>query len=212
VSVEVTDGTRLAEGLVKTLTGGDHVAARFLYERTFEFLPQFKLCIAANNRPTVRDDDDAMWRRLVEIPFPQSLPEEERDPSVKATLMDPSIAGPAILAWAAEGAASWFVDGLGMAEEVDQATKDYRAEMDPLREFWRERCVFDPAAFIASRALYAAYDAWVAEKRIRQSLTRAELRNRLHAKGCQPHRTTSLRGWKGFLLRAGSDPLDAEAD
>jgi putative DNA primase/helicase len=115
VSVEVTDGTRLAEGLVKTLTGGDHVAARFLYERTFEFLPQFKLCIAANNRPTVRDDDDAMWRRLVEIPFPQSLPREERDPSVKATLMDPSIAGPAILAWAVEGAASWFVDGLGRA-------------------------------------------------------------------------------------------------
>jgi hypothetical protein len=53
---------------------------------------------------------------------------------------------------------------------------------------------------------------WAAENKIRQPLTRAEFRSRLRKKGCQPARTESFRGWKGLRLRAGSDPMDAEAD
>jgi hypothetical protein len=38
ISVEVDERKALAEGLVMTLTGGDTVSARFLYNETFEFL------------------------------------------------------------------------------------------------------------------------------------------------------------------------------
>ena len=122
ISVEITDGARLNEHAVKTWTGGDLVVARRLYQETFEFAPQCKLVVAANQRPHARDDDDALWRRIVEIPFAESLPAAERDPDVKAFLTDPAQAGTAILAWAAQGAADWFANGLGSAPEIDAAT------------------------------------------------------------------------------------------
>lgn len=51
LSVEVDDGKALAEGLIKTLTGGDTVTARHLYSESFSFTPAFKLWLAANDRP-----------------------------------------------------------------------------------------------------------------------------------------------------------------
>src|SRR5262249_32059747 len=69
VSIEVDDGKALAEGLIKLLTGGDVVTARFLYREAFEFQPRFKLWLAANERPRVRADDAAMWRRIIQVPF-----------------------------------------------------------------------------------------------------------------------------------------------
>src|SRR5262249_22007794 len=46
-SIEVAEGKRLAQGLVKQLTSGDTVTARFLYQEHFEFRPQFTLWLAA---------------------------------------------------------------------------------------------------------------------------------------------------------------------
>jgi len=83
-SIEVDEGKRLAEGMVKELTGGDSVTARFLYKEHFEFKPQFKLWLIANHQPRVRDDDEAIWRRIRVIPFAHSVPKDGRDPAVKA--------------------------------------------------------------------------------------------------------------------------------
>jgi P4 family phage/plasmid primase-like protien len=104
VSIEVDEGKKLAEGLVKLVTGSDTVRARFLYHESFEFTPAFKLWLAANHAPRVKDDDTAMWRRILRIPFDHPIPREKRQPFVKATLRNPAISGPAILAWAVEGA------------------------------------------------------------------------------------------------------------
>ena len=46
ISSEPNEGVRLDEGLVKQLTGGDTVTARYLYGKEFEFNPQFKLWLA----------------------------------------------------------------------------------------------------------------------------------------------------------------------
>ena len=49
---------------MKEITGGDTIAARFLYGEHFEFIPQFKLVLVTNHCPRVDGDDDAIWRRL----------------------------------------------------------------------------------------------------------------------------------------------------
>src|SRR5262249_6335327 len=160
ISIEVKDGTRLAEGLVKWLTGGDVIAARRLYERTFEFAPQFKLLLAANSRPRARDDDDAMWRRVLEVPFTQSLPEAERDSKVKATLCDPSQAGAAILAWAGWGLLAWRRVGLAIPDAVRGATTAYRAGMDPLGGFVKDAGVIEKAAWVSAHELRNSSAGW----------------------------------------------------
>jgi putative DNA primase/helicase len=204
-SIEVDDGTRLAQGLVKTLSGGDHVVARRYYEQSFEFLPQFKLVVAANHRPKVDDDDEALWRRLAEIPFRESLPPEERDPSVKVTLMDPNQAGAAILAWAAEGAGAWFADGLGTAPEVEDATRAYREAMDPLADFFAEECRFHPDETLLAGTLRATYERWAKEHGVRRLLTAREMADRLRARGCTDRKgAQGVRLWVGVGLRTDS--------
>ena len=52
-----------AEARIKTLTGGDRISARFMRQDLFTFTPQFKLLIAGNNLPNLRNIDTAMRRR-----------------------------------------------------------------------------------------------------------------------------------------------------
>jgi len=75
---------QLAEALVKQLTGGDTITARFLYGEFFEFLPTFKFFLGVNNRPLIKGTDHAIWRRIRLIPFNVTIPTEEQDTARQA--------------------------------------------------------------------------------------------------------------------------------
>lgn len=141
-SIEVEEGKKMAESLIKSISGGDTITARHLYQEFFEFKPKSKFILAANHKPTLRNDDDAIWRRILQVPFDKSIPEEKRDPSIKARLRDTSLSGPAILAWAVKGCLEWQVSGLGIPPLVQEATDSYREEMDPIKEFLEEKPFF----------------------------------------------------------------------
>ena len=68
-ATESESGKRMSETVVKQLTGGDTVSARFLYSESFEFVPQFKLWLATNHKPKIVGADDGIWRRIRLIPF-----------------------------------------------------------------------------------------------------------------------------------------------
>jgi putative DNA primase/helicase len=205
ISIEVDEGKRLAEGLIKMLTGGDTVAARFLYKEAFEFLPGFKLWLAANHAPEVRDDDEAMWRRIRRIPFDHVIPKTRRDPKVKATLKNPSVAGPAILAWAVRGAVMWQEQGLGVPPIVEQATAAYREEMNPISEFINDCCLLAENAGVGRTALFEAYEEWAAGKRV--VLDRKRFDERIGRLGCERTRKgkNGDRVWTGIELRKDRD-------
>lgn len=131
VSVEVDDGKRLAEGLIKALTGGDTITARYLYAEAFEFTPQFTLWLVANARPRVHADDDALWRRILQIPFTVVIPPDERDPELKRALRTNPVEQAAILAWLIQGCRDWQTRGLDVPDRVRDYTAEYRAENDP---------------------------------------------------------------------------------
>ena len=63
-AAEVESGRHLSEVVVKQLTGGDRITARFLRQEFFEYKPQFKLWLAANHKPVIRGTDNAIWRRI----------------------------------------------------------------------------------------------------------------------------------------------------
>ena len=82
-TVEPSEGMRLNEGLIKQLTGGDKVTARFLYGKEFEFEPEFKLWISTNHKPIIRGRDDGIWRRIHLIPFTVQIPKDKVDKKFK---------------------------------------------------------------------------------------------------------------------------------
>lgn len=172
MAIEAAEGRKLAEGLVKSLTGGDLVTARFMYQSEFEYRPAFKLWLAANAAPKVDHRDDAMWRRILRVRFEHVVPLERRRPELKRSLRDPASGGPAILAWAVRGCVEWQEEGLGVPPGVEEATEAYREQMDPLADFIDECCVVDEQLWVESGALYKAYAEWARGAGVKQPMTR----------------------------------------
>lgn len=156
-AMEGTHGRALAESLVKQLTGGDPVTARFLYGRYFTFRPQFKLWLATNHRPIIKGTDLAIWRRVRLVPFTVTIPDDEKDPQLAGKLQAEASG---ILNWAVAGFDAWREKGLVTPAAVSAATDDYRAEMDALGDWLAERCEVNSRHVEHFGALYKSYCDW----------------------------------------------------
>jgi putative DNA primase/helicase len=199
---ETGDGNRLDEALVKDITGGDRVVARFMRGEWFEFTPRFKLYLATNHKPRITGTDDAIWDRLRLVPFLIRIPEEERRPMEQMLAeFESELAG--ILNWAVRGCLDWQRHGLGEPPEVRIATLDYRGEMDTLGEFLADCCVLRPDARVSSHDLYEEYKRWATEagerlwshKRFAQGLEQ-----RGSQQGFRKQHTREGRVWHGIGL------------
>jgi putative DNA primase/helicase len=157
VCIEVEEGQRFAESLVKELTGGDRIRARFMRQDFFEFSPTHHLFLCVNHKPTVRGTDTGIWRRIRLWPFSIGIPEEEQDKQLPEKLQAER-AG--ILAWAVCGAIAWANNGLAEPDEVRMATAAYRSEQDVLATFIVERCEVNSYFNVRASALYSEYAKW----------------------------------------------------
>lgn len=204
VSNEVKDGVRLAEGLVQKLTGGDTIAARRPYGRTFEFTPRFVLWLVANHAPHINEDAGAMWRRILRVPFVHTVPAARRDPKLKTRLKNLKRTGPAILAWAVRGCLDWKSSGLAAPDCVRVSTEAYRAENDTLRRFFDDRCVFDVEAWTPAGLFHSEYRAWCQDSGERGTHDAKRIAARLGQLGCtkRDKRVSGkyTRGWLGVGL------------
>jgi putative DNA primase/helicase len=156
-AVETGKHRRLAEELVKRLTGGDTITARFLYGEFFEFRPTFNLWLATNHQPTVTGIDHAIWRRILLVPFPVTIPPRQRDPELGAKL---AAEASGILNWLLVGLADWRAQGLNPPRSVRAATNRYKAEQDILRDFLAESCLIRRGTSVANKDLFATYEKW----------------------------------------------------
>jgi putative DNA primase/helicase len=195
-AVESEAGKRLAESLLKACTGGDTVAARFLYAEHFEFVPCFKLWLATNHKPRIIGTDEAIWRRIRLIPFSVVIPKEQRDHKLPERLKHESSG---ILNWALAGLRDWQVNGLREPECVNAATADYRESQDALAHFLQSTCVVAPNAEIRAGELYAAYRQG-AENNGEFQMTDRDFSASLEERGFKKSRNSSGRFWKGLQL------------
>jgi putative DNA primase/helicase len=178
-AVEVAEGRRLAEVLVKQITGGDTITARFLYREHFEFDPTFKVWLAANHKPEIRGTDYAVWRRIRLVPFAVTIPKEEQD---KRLLQKLKAELPGILAWAVQGCLEWQREGLCEPGEVQAATAAYQEEMDPLGSFLTECCTLSPRVQTPASDLFDTYTKWCQENG-EEAMTQTAFGRRLGDRG-----------------------------
>lgn len=143
--IETEAGRRMAEALVKELTGGDRQRARRMREDFWEFEPTHHIWLSSNYKPVVVGTDHGIWRRIKLIPFNVKIPDAKQDRQLKHKLVA-ELSG--ILNWAITGCLDWQANGLREPEVVSGETKNYRKEMDVIGEFIEKYCELG-AAFIA---------------------------------------------------------------
>jgi putative DNA primase/helicase len=154
---ETEEGRRLAESLVKDLTGQDTISARFMRAEWFDFKPSHKLWLSTNHKPEIRGTDNAIWRRIRLIPWTVTVPAVERDRKLPERLRA-ELTG--ILAWIVRGCLEWHRIGLRAPEEVREATREYRAEMDVLADFLADCCTQGERERSYAGELYSTYRRW----------------------------------------------------
>ena len=138
ISQETAQGQYWNEARIKSLTGGDRIAARYMRGDYFEFDPKFKLCIVGNHKPQLRAVDDGIRRRFNLIPFDVKISPSEKDPNLSEKL---KAEYGSILQWMVEGCLEWQREGLNPPEKVLAATSDYLDNEDTIGLWLADKCI-----------------------------------------------------------------------
>lgn len=181
VAPETESNTRWAEAKVKRMTGGDIIAARFMRQDFFEFMPQFKLFVVGNHRPGFVNVDHAIRRRVHLLPFTQTIAEKDMVRGLGTILKEEE--GSRILNWAIEGTLDWHDNGLQPPAAVSGATDKYLTSEDVIAN-WASECTEPGRAEF--KYLYACYVAWCEQTNERGVLTKRKFGDQLSDRGWPP--------------------------
>lgn len=205
VAQEVEEGVPWAESRIKQITGGDPITANFMRQDHFTFLPQFKLFMAGNHKPSLRAVDEAIKARFNLVPFDVTIPAKERDQQLSEKLQ---AEGAGILQWMIQGCWLWQRDRLKPPPIVSEATGAY-FEAEDATAAWIGECCATGSEYHTggSSALYKSWKAWsaaageppISQKRFSQAL---------EGRGFKQTKTHGTMTFKGIALKAVRQPTD----
>ncbi len=197
LSAETSSDTPVDEAFIKTITGGDAITARGLFKDPITFIPQFKVAIAGNHKPIIRNTDHGIWSRIRMVPFLRIFtdPDESLKDRFKEEAED-------ILAWMLEGCLAWQQQGLGaVPEAISAATTKYRNEMDVIGCWIEDRCIEDPRSVTMATLLYGSYRDWAEKNGYKNPMTAQSFGRRLSDRGNIRSHTRIGWQWIGLSVR-----------
>lgn len=197
VATEGAEGSRLDESIVKQLTGGDEITARFLHKEFFTFTPRFKIVLVTNHKPVITGTDHGIWRRVVLVPWLVTIPEEKKDKRLVEKL---NLERSGILAWALEGLADYLKHGLELPKVIIDANSEYRADSDLIGLWIDDCCHVATHHRVSSSDLYLSYSQWAISSGHR-AMSQKTLGDKLLERGYIKNRTTNDRGWDGLKIK-----------
>jgi putative DNA primase/helicase len=157
VAQETQQGRAWDEAKIKAITGGDKQTARFMRQDFFDFYPTFKLFIAGNHKPTLKNVDEAMRRRLYLVPFTVQIPLDERDIHLTKKL---EAEWPGIMRWAIDGCLEWQRIGLAPPKVVTDATNEYFAAEDGFGQWLEDECEIDVGNEFKWEPVGTLFESW----------------------------------------------------
>ena len=203
ICMETAQGRHLDAPTAKQLTGGDTITARYMRQDFFSFEPSHTILMITNHKPVVDGSDDALWRRLVVVPFEEVFSGDQIQPDLKEQLeSEPD----AILSWMIEGWIIYQKSGLLIPDGVRAATDAYKADSDAVGRFIDERLYPTQFGKVVSSRLFAEWQKWCATNG-EESSTQKAFSEELTRRGYEKTRTGSGMVWQGFTL-LNSEPED----
>lgn len=198
---ESREDGRLNAERVKALTGGDPVTGRHLHANPMTFLPSHTCWLQTNHKPRVDDDGDAIWRRLVLVPFTVTIPKHEQDRDLPVRLAA-EVDG--ILSWIVRGAIEYLERGLDEPDSVLAATAAYR-DAESMFQAWVDERLTLGLGWTSCADLLADYTDWARDNGAEELTSRAIGERLALREGCQPSKSRGARGWSVLLRPKGED-------
>ena len=181
---------------VKTMTGSDTLNARFLHENSFDFKPEFKMYINTNHLPVVNDQTLFTSGRLHIIPFERHFEPHEQDRHLKEYFAEKEVKS-AIGMWLVEGYFRYLGTDLAPPESVRNATDEYAAASDKIRQFIDERLTPSPGEATPTSVVYREYRNWALGNGM-QPLAQNKFSERLKQYG--EIKNKRIPGYRGSVL------------
>lgn len=218
---ETEENERLNAALIKALSAGDIVSARFLFGEWFDFAFAGKLWIATNHKPTITDHSKGFWDRLKLVPFTVDIPATEvikQDDLIAKLIAEAD----GIINWAVQGCRDYFeIDGLDVPEIIAGEIASYRREQDSIAQFIEEACQTieqyqeirpdetAPTGFRVSNSdLYKAYKKFC-DANGEYVRSHRRLTQNMHERGFRQINSGSAGGrfWEGIRLIGDAYPV-----
>lgn len=167
---EASADWHLHADMIKRATGQDELLARLPHSGVpISKVPDFTPWIITNNIPTINGADQALYRRLCTVLFPNSIADEVENESFKQDLIERGEL-PGILAWLVEGWNMYCEDGLSNPpHKVVTAEMKMREQFSDVDVFISECC--EKGTGMEYKAipsdLYSAYEDWAEENGVK---------------------------------------------
>jgi putative DNA primase/helicase len=194
---ETEAGKAWAEARIKQMTGGDLISARFMRQDFFTYMPQFKLTIIGNHKPTLTNVDAAARRRFNIVPFTRkpAIPDRKLGEKLMAE-------APAILQWMIEGCLDWQKNGLVRPPCVIEATEEYFSDQEIFPRWLEEECVSHSGSTVseASSVLYRSWSEYARSLGAKPG-TQADFKESMRRAGFPYRQTNTARQFCGILLK-----------
>lgn len=198
IASELQEGQVFNEPLLKKMTVGETLKVRFMYQEQFDLIPKCKLWIMTNKKPTVKGNDNGIWRRWRLIPFKYRFTDKEKDPNFYEEKLKPELEG--ILMWAITGYKMWKEEGLQVPGEIAEAVEDYKTDMDQVARFIEEKCNIEEDLVCYGGDLYQEYVNWCFDEGESYKMSNNKFARDLKEKGFINKRTNRGKQWKGINL------------
>lgn len=222
IIVEPEADEQLQISFLKTISGGDPIYCRGLYEEGGEIIPKFKVVIICNDLPKIKNSDKAWWNRCRIIPFestfnwdaPKSEAEQIRQkifPRIQNISQQLDVEA---FCWYL---INYYMDNvkgkncITEPEKVKAATTLYRQNNDYYRQFIKE-CVItqdmvpeEKEIHLTLNELYSNYKDWHKEGVSNHNIpVRNDVKEAIRKIWGDPV-DTSIIMWKGYRMRRSDD-------
>jgi len=200
IVTELSEGQKLADAELKSITSGEAVTVEHKYQHPFNMRPYSTCWFGTNHMPPTSDFSEALFRRAMIITFNRTFQPHEQNTNLKDAL-ESELVG--ILNLALTAYARALTNGFTIPASSQQAKDEWKLETNQVAQFVIDECNERLEAVENFSDLYRRYQSWVRCNHF-MSLTPKTFSSRMQRLGFVKSKSGNIRKFKGVQLKDNS--------
>lgn len=198
IVTELSEGEKLADAELKSITSGEPVTVEHKYQHPFNMRPYSTCWFGTNHMPPTSDFSEALFRRAAIVTFNRTFQPHEQNPNLKDDL-ESELSGILNLALAAYAGA--LKNGFTIPASSREARDEWKLETNQVAQFVMDTCDALPDAVESFDQLYKQYQWWVQANQLTKTLTTKMFSTRLQKLGYKKSHSGDVRTFRGLRLK-----------